>query len=262
MHPFLESYPYATRDIYVTHKKKSYTFDSHFHSRFEMVYCFCGRQDVRIGDETYSLTDGEAAVIFPNVPHGYLAADTDLETESVALICRLDFLSGMFPALTTGRPLSPFLRAEQVSEGAVRAFEQMRTAEGAKLLGWTMIALTDLLNELELIPGKYADGFDLAGNLITYIDANFQQPLTIRHLAGRFGYSSSYIANIFCEQLKVPFRTYLGAVRSEQAARLMRSTNKSLTEIAYECGYHSPNTFCRCFKRHFSVTPSEYKKAL
>ena len=36
---------------------------------------------------------------------------------------------------------------------------------------------------------------------------------------------------------------------------------KSLTEIAFDNGFNSLNTFCRCFKKHFSCTPSEYKKS-
>ena len=89
---------------------------------------------------------------------------------------------------------------------------------------------------------------------------NFQKPLTITFLSNEFGYSSSYIAHIFYDQLKIPFRTYLGEVRSKYAAKLIETTAKTLTEIAFECGYNSLNTFCRCFKKHFSQTPSEYKK--
>ncbi len=131
-----------------------------------------------------------------------------------------------------------------------------------ELLGWLLVALSDIMEKQEFISIKGTDNLDLAPDLISFINENFQKPLTIRYLSKKFGYSTSYIAHIFCNQLKIPFRTYLGAVRSEYAASIINATNKSLTEIAYECGYNSLNTFCRCFKKHFSLTPSQYKKSL
>jgi YesN/AraC family two-component response regulator len=98
--------------------------------------------------------------------------------------------------------------------------------------------------------------------VVAYIDETFKEPLTIDYIAKVFGYHPSYIAHVFCDQLKISFRTYLGAVRAEYAAAEIRTTQKSLTEIAYESGCNSLNTFCRCFKKHFSMTPSQYKKSI
>ncbi|MBO5060479.1 MAG: helix-turn-helix transcriptional regulator [Clostridia bacterium] len=249
--------------IYISHKKESYYFESHFHNKLEIAYCVSGFQNIKIGNTLYTLKKGDAVIIFPNVVHEYIKYDAEpqAETECIALISETDFFTGIIPDLITKRPKTPFINAELISADSALAFEKMTTAEGeTELLGWTLIALSSIVKSLHLIPVKESDGFSLAPNLISYINANFQKPLTIKYLGKEFGYSTSYIAHIFYDQLKIPFRTYLGAVRSEYAANLISTTNKSLTEIAYECGYNSLNTFCRCFKKHFSKTPSEYKK--
>ena len=146
-----------------------------------------------------------------------------------------------------------------VSKDTVDAFRKILNSESdIALTGWTYIALSELLNVLSF--ESLNNDPELAPKLIDYIDKNFKEPLSINHLANIFGYSNSYIAHIFCDQLKIPFRTYLGAVRSEYAASQIKTTKKSLTEIAYDSGYVSLNTFCRCFKKHFSTTPSQYKK--
>ena len=131
----------------------------------------------------------------------------------------------------------------------------------AELAGWMYIVLSDIICEDNLVPLKKTEDFNLAPSLIEYINNNFQKPLTIKLLSAEFGYSKSYIAHIFCDRLKIPFRTYLGDVRSEYAANLMKTTGRNLTEIAYDSGYENLNTFCRCFKNRYGMTPSEYKKS-
>ena len=262
MHPYLESLPQIlTPDIRRTHYLRSHQYASHFHNNVEIVYCFKGEQKMVLGNIPYCVKEGEALIVFPNIAHEYIREEGK-PTEALMTICHLDYLSRLFPEFSTHRPLSPLLPIEKVTESAVSALKEMCTAEGTKLLAWTILALADLMPNLELIPIKYSDGFNLAPTLVAYIDANFQKPLTIQFLATQFGYSPSYIAGLFYSQLKIPFRTYLGNVRSEYAAKLIRTTEKSLSEISYECGYTSTNTFSRNFKKCFSTTPSEYKKSI
>ncbi len=248
--------------IYINYNKESYNFDSHFHSKTEIAYCFSGFQKVKVGNTVYTLQKGDAVIIFPNVVHEYIKYDLepDMETESISLICETDYLGKVFPDLLLKQPGSPFIKSDLVPDNSALAFEKMKESkEESELVGWTLVALSGLIKNLDLIPFKKSNGLNLAPSLISYINVNFQKPLTIKSLGKEFGYSSSYIAHVFYDQLKIPFRTYLGAVRSEHAANMICTTTKSLTEIAYDCGYNSLNTFCRCFKKHFSKTPSQYK---
>ncbi len=248
--------------IYISYNKKSYNYDSHFHSKTEIAYCFSGFQDVKVGNTVYTLQKGDAVIIFPNVVHEYIKNETkpDLETKSISIICETDYLRGGFPDLLYKNPRIPFIKSDLVPDNSALAFEKMiETKDESELVGWTFIAISGLIKNLDLIPLKMSNGLNLAPSLITYINVNFQKPLTIKYLGKEFGYSSSYIAHVFYDQLKIPFRTYLGAVRSEYAANMICTTTKSLTEIAHDCGYDSLNTFCRCFKKHFSKTPSQYR---
>ena len=251
--------------IYTNHKKESYNFASHFHPKTEIAYCFSGFQDIKVGNQIFTLKKGDAAIIFPNVVHEYIEHPTDQNayTESISIMCETNYLSGIISELTTTEPVSPYINARLISEDSVLAFNKIKnTKKEIELIGWTFIALDGLIKNLELIPLSKSNISSLAPRLISYINENFEKPLTIKYLEKELGYSSSYIAHIFYDQLKVPFRTYLGTVRSEHAANMICNTSKNLTEIAYECGYNSLNTFCRCFKKVFSQTPSQYKKSL
>lgn len=259
MYPYFEK---KSKSIFLSHEKRTYNFPSHFHNYLEIAFCISGMQNIKVGERLYTLKKGDAVVIFPNTVHEYIEYDApcDEPTEIVALICNTKLLAENLPNIITKYPLNPFVEAELISENTQLAFIKAITRRNdAELIGWTYIILSDLLNILEL--ASVDSNLELPQKIIAYIHANFKEELSIRHIAKVFGYHPSYIAHVFCDRLKIPFRTYLGAVRSEYAATQIRSTKKTLTEIAYESGYNSLNTFCRCFTKHFSQTPSQYKKA-
>lgn len=257
MYPYLEKNP---KSIYISHNTKTYDFPAHFHNYLEIAFCFSGRQNVKVGETVYTLSGGDAVLIFPNTAHEYIAHPAgDSPTEVLALICNTKLLAESMPDIVTKSAPLPFIEKNRVPQNARLAFGNILSAKTEpELLGWTYILLAALLEVTELAP--CAGNLELPARVVAYIDANFKEDLTIEHLAGVFGYHPSYIAHLFCDQLKMPFRTYLGAVRSEYAAAKIRTTDKSLTEIAYDAGFNSLNTFCRCFKKHFGTTPSEYKK--
>ena len=258
MYPYFEK---KSKSIFLSHKKNTYNFPPHFHNYLEISFCLSGMQNITVGEKTYTLKKGDAVIIFPNTIHEYIEYDSicDEPTEIVSLICDTKLLVENIRDIFTKYPTNPFVDASFVSKNTVLAFRKITEQNSdIEMIGWTYIILSDLLDTLELVPAN--GDLELAPKVVAYIDANFKEDISINHISKLFGYHPSYIAHLFSDRLKIPFRTYLGAVRSEYAASLISTTNKSLTEIAYECGYNSLNTFCRCFKKHFSQTPSQYKK--
>lgn len=48
--------------------------------------------------------------------------------------------------------------------------------------------------------------------------------------------------------------------RLEQARNLLKFSDKRINEIAFECGFSSSIAFCRCFRKNYAVTPSEFRR--
>lgn len=56
---------------------------------------------------------------------------------------------------------------------------------------------------------------------------------------------------------------YIASLRLKQAAsKLQKEPDKSISDIAYECGFSSPSYFIRCFKTNFNETPASFRKQL
>ncbi len=259
--PYFENKP---QKVFITHRHESYSYQPHFHSFVEIVFCFSGSQSVKIGESYFCLTEGDAVVIFPNMVHEYISVDSPSSTtESLSVMCNLNFLSETFPEILTSLPETPYIKPESVPETVKFACREItKTSVDAELIGWAYIILSGLLKNLRYTLNKGLSDVSLPGLITSYINDNFTEPLSISLIAKKFGYSPSYIAHLFCNQLKIPFKTYLNSVRCEFALSQIKTTKKSITEIAHLSGYNSLNTFCRCFKNHTGKTPSELKKSL
>ena len=261
MYPYFEN---MVRKLYINYSKESYDYDSHFQNKIEICYCFSGMQKLKVDGTIYTLSAGDAVFILPNIVHEYIKCDPGdgEQTEVISFICDTDLIASLIPDIVTKRLVTPFIPAHLISKDTNRAFRRMTlNPESMELLGWGCIAISGIVKNVDFIPFKSSGGDKLAPALISYINSNFTKNLTIGTIAREFGYSESYIAHVFYDRLKIPFRAYLGSVRSERAKDLIIKTDKTLTEIAYECGYNSVNTFCRCFKKHFKKTPSQLRQA-
>lgn len=86
-------------------------------------------------------------------------------------------------------------------------------------------------------------------------------PGSVQQYAQKMGYSRSYLARKLKEQWKEPPGRVLRRARLEEAARLLRSTNRAVSEIAAEVGYQSDTAFNRAFKRAYKQPPLRYRHA-
>ena len=51
-------------------------------------------------------------------------------------------------------------------------------------------------------------------------------------------------------------------VRMSRAAHSREKTQKSVSEICYDCGFVNESHFSKCFRRVKKLTPSEYRKLM
>jgi AraC-like DNA-binding protein len=93
-----------------------------------------------------------------------------------------------------------------------------------------------------------------------YIERNFRQPLSLGEVAKIAGYSEDYFGKLFKRQYGCAFQEYLLGRRLQWAYGLLRSSSRSITEIAYEAGFNSHAYFCRCFKKRYGITPLQARR--
>ena len=80
------------------------------------------------------------------------------------------------------------------------------------------------------------------------MDAASHEDWPVRRLARVSGVSAAHFARSFKQAFGVPPHRYLLTRRIERATALLRDTERSVTEIAFETGWRSLGTFGRTFR--------------
>ena len=100
------------------------------------------------------------------------------------------------------------------------------------------------------------------GEVITWIEKNFRQGLSVEELSKKAGYSQRHFLRIFKETYHMTPTEYINAIRIEYACSRLRETEESVTDIAYDCGFRNMSYFYRVFKEKMSMTPQKYRKSI
>ena len=92
-----------------------------------------------------------------------------------------------------------------------------------------------------------------------YINEHYAEAISVRDVADAVCISESYFKTIFKKSSGYSYSEYLTTVRMNQAKNLLNTTEKSVTEIALDVGYQTPNSFSSLFKRETGMTPTQWK---
>ncbi|MBR1930183.1 MAG: helix-turn-helix domain-containing protein [Lachnospiraceae bacterium] len=93
-----------------------------------------------------------------------------------------------------------------------------------------------------------------------YLEGHFQEKIRLDALAESFYINKFYLTRIFKEQFGVSINAYLLQLRITRAKQLLRFSDKTVEEIAGECGMNDANYFSRMFKKVEGVTPGQFRK--
>lgn len=95
-----------------------------------------------------------------------------------------------------------------------------------------------------------------------YIDENFSDPeLSLEKLSGEFSYNKKYLSSAFKKLFRVSLSDYLCTVRINHACVLIDRNYKSISDIAFLCGFSDPMHFSKVFKKKMTMSPREYIKS-
>jgi|GEM_PF-730007 len=96
---------------------------------------------------------------------------------------------------------------------------------------------------------------------VNYINNHYQESLERELLARKVSLSSSYFSVLFKRYVGCSPVQYITKVRLDKAMQLLRGSNKPVSVVALEVGFHDPLYFSRVFTREIGVTPRAYREA-
>ena len=91
--------------------------------------------------------------------------------------------------------------------------------------------------------------------------ANVPSGLRVGELARAAGMSTDRLERAMRRVLGESPKQYVLRLRAEHAAMLLVTTDRSLSQIAAECGYYDQAQFSRQFRAHIGTTPGDYRRS-
>lgn len=251
----------------------------HWHREVELIYVTKGTIALGIDDVPYKLSEGEIAFISGGLIHYVLASPG-----SERLVYQFDlpyFSAGNQQAdlqkvLSELQPVSPQWESE--TEASVRnLLEGMNQEIEQQSLGYNVALKAQLFQLLTLlirdIPkrtrssekmNKLAtkDVLEKLDDIFSYVEANYQEVLTLQDIAAVSGYSSFYFTKFFKKNTGKTFLSFLNDYRIDKAKWLLINSDLPVSEIITQTGFESDKTFYRLFKRSMEMAPLEYRNAM
>ena len=114
----------------------------------------------------------------------------------------------------------------------------------------------------EIIAIKQNLRLNILENALTIINEQYNTEITLNALAESIGYNASYLSHLFKKITGETFMQYKNRLRVENAAKLLESSNLSITEIALNVGYGDTSYFIQAFKKYYNETPKNYRNKM
>ncbi len=260
---FKEDVSFFERHLY--NKPFRMTF-LHIHEHHELYFLEHGKTKYFSGNSIYTLEAGD----FIFLPKGTYHRTENPELpnlERVNINFDDEFIGEEFVPYLSELASNPHIRIQNSKAQDIR--DLMDKIERESLFDMeNSLCLQQLyLRELIILLLRYrvkdmpranSSAYRLAQDAATYISENYKQDLSLEILAKKYSVSTGYFSKLFKKHTGTGVNEYINISRILAAKELFKTTEMSVTDIAFECGFNDSNYFSQVFKRSTGMTPKKY----
>lgn len=247
--------------VYVieSHHADDFRMDATEHSFAKLLYAFEGRGRIVVGTKSHALHAGWMAVVPAGVRHR-LADD---EPVALYVLCvRRDALP--LDGAECRSAAHPALR-----ELAERLLREMLYEQTTRHPGWELI-LTGLARQLwggwQRWQSGHRERFG-TGTSQQRVEAcleeyarTFYRRESLESAAKRCGLGVRRFTQVFRELTGTSWLSFVRGKRIDHARHLLRTTQRSVTSICFECGFEDLSNFYRAFHQVERMSPQRWRE--
>ena len=250
-------------------------FLAHWHTEIESVYVYDGTLTMGINSEYQILEKGDIAICTSGDIHYY---KSNGNSTVLSIVYRPELTDAIIKLPKSIHFKYPFLNRitmekiglhESVLKEIELCFRKIfheMTEQGPYYISFVKSQLAELIalflrnvpkNSTESANTTFENrSIDLIQRAIKFIEYNYYENITLDSVSSHLGISPTYFSKVFGKITGENFKTYLNSMRIQKVETLLRSTNDSIIDIAYACGFNSIRTFNRVFKALKGIPPS------
>lgn len=253
----------------------------HWHEEVEFSLIRQGRLRVTLSGRQYTIQPGEGFFLNANVLHAMEPADPGEAVVWDSHMLHPMLLGGFSKSLFDTKYVAPVLRNKrfdlirfsgetQRQQSILELLRQVTQVQGTEfeefqtrnLFSEIWLLLLQEMRELEQQSGALRPvSQERIRMMLEYIHEHYREKLTLEQIAAAAIVSERECLRCFRSCIgKTPF-AYLVDYRLQMAEQLLRTTEKTITEIALDTGFSGSAYFTKLFRELRKMTPSQYRKA-
>ena len=247
-----------------------------------LIMALAGNAVEKVGDCLARVTAGDVRVFFPGTDCDYINMENfrvcvirfnyeKLLLEAGALKNLKEFrmlfihnphqLANGQPCLNNALGRDAVKNAEQLAILLEEEFINKK-AEYEEISKNMFLALVSLISRYCSSKNKISSGssVEIIASVATYMENNYADAIKLEDLASLTHYSCRHFTRLFQEHFRTSPMTYLNSIRMYKAGNMIIKTSLSIEEVAHRSGFEDSGHFCRQFKRHYGLTPKQWRK--
>ena len=146
----------------------------------------------------------------------------------------------------------------------LESFMQAQRQQMRKTTGYDSKIKSELYNIIYNMQSEYNLPYTnskIIEPAINYIHSNYdKRNISVEYLASLCGISTVHLRNTFIKLFARTPLKYINNLKMARARELLDSRFYTVSEVCFLSGYSDESYFCREFKKHFAMTPSDYMR--
>ena len=238
----------------------------HTHNCSELFYVIQGQGQFLIENQTYPVSAYDLVIVNPNVYH------TEVSLNASPLKYIVLGVEGLELAAVDEEDNTNFciINFKNHRENILLCLQNMLSEIEKKHTGYEIVC-QDLMEILIVLLGRQTNFSTilapvskktsrLCGSTKRYIDAHYQENITLDQLAEVSHVSKYHLAHAFTEEYGISPINYLISKRISEAEHLLKTTDFSLSLISNTTGFSSSSYFAQIFRKQKGMSPTEFRK--
>lgn len=263
-------FPFAFYDVDPYHSR--YNMQLHWHKEFELLYVVSGSLLLSIDNAHYTLSAGDTAVINGGSLHGGIPEDCHYQ----CLVFDLEFFiknhcffaKTFQDVLLQEKKIFPFFPSSHSfvkyqCQALMEANLQKLPGYQLSSIGFICSLLGYFLQHQYLVDTssrtlKNKKKIKQFKTVLSFISEHYTEKLTLEQLAASIPMNKNYFCRFFQELTGYSPMEYVNYYRIESACEQLTVTDKSITEVALDCGFSDTSYFIKIFRKYKKITPAAY----
>jgi AraC-like DNA-binding protein len=253
-------------------------FPNHWHKHIEFLFCLSGKAVIECNSVPYTMEANEIIVLNSNDLHAGVSVSKDLFY--YALIFDPVLLHSPIFDATETKFITPitqnlilFSHKIEQDEAIKACILEIIRELGEQQLGYELSVKSHLYRILTLLLRNYVaqvltvndhalrmKNLQRFAPILQYIEATYQDELSVEALAEMAGLSKFHFSRLFKELTGRSITEYVNGIRMGRAEYLLYNTAMTISEIALAAGFHDIYYFSRIFKKYKNIAPTVMRK--